>query len=108
VLALLYCILFSVCVPCAPFNEGRPLFFGVAGLVVAGAAAVVDLTLAARGGSFAKRLGRAVAAVSAIGLRALLDAGSPSAPVEARFLGGIAKSHKVRWIDGDALILWAN
>jgi hypothetical protein len=75
------------------FNDGRPLFFGVTELVLTGAAAAaVGFVLAARGGNFANRLGRAVAAVSAIGLRTLLDGRSPSAAAEGRFLGGIAKS----------------
>jgi hypothetical protein len=83
------------CVPCALFNDGRPLFFGVTELVLTGvAAAAVGFVLAARGGSFANRLGRAVAAVSAIGLRALLDRGWPSMAVEGRFLGGIANNSR--------------
>lgn len=99
----LRCHDFCFRVPFVALNEGRPLFFGVAELAAAGAAgaAAVVLTLAARGGSFANRLGRAVAAVSAIGLRALLDERSPSAAVEARFLGGIVK---LRVVDG----VWDN
>lgn len=87
----------------APFKDGRPLFLGVSGALLAAAAravvlglvaATVVLIFAARGGSFSKdnRLGREVAAVSETGLRARLEDGSvasPSETVEARFLAGM-------------------